>query len=171
MNARSRLISKLQRNTKFRAAYIRSKLNLLIPSQLRALRLKGQITQKQLADEAEMMQPRISAMERTGEIKFSLETLIRMAAAHKVGLQVRFVPFSELLQWENGYSQDNFDVVRLDEDERFLDPADPPAGQLEAGGAISNDLAVDQKKGPRSEDNTRAAAAGSGLQCGGIGGM
>jgi transcriptional regulator with XRE-family HTH domain len=156
----------LQEDVKFRAAYIRSKLNLLIPSQLRGLRLKGSITQKQLADEAEMKQPRISAMERPGEIKFSLETLIRMAAAHKVGLQVKFVPFSELLHWENNYRQDEFVVPRLEQDEAFLNP--------QAGNENSNQLAAGLRKGPQSERagaDSNTGTPGMGAQNQGLGGL
>ena len=177
MSDRSELIFKLQRDVKFRAAYIRSKLNLLIPSQLRGLRLKGKTTQKQLADEAEMKQPRISAMERPGEIKFSLETLIRMAAVHKVGLPVRFVPFSEMLHWENDYSQDTFVVTRLDEDTQFIDPVLAINAPLEMGAPTSNELAVDQRKEPQSaegatKNRSRAAAAGGmHVQYGSLGGI
>lgn len=170
MSARSELMSKLQQDVRLRAGYIRSKLNVLIPSQLRALRLKGNSTQQQLASEADMLQPRISAMERPGEVKFSLETLVRMAAAHKVGLQVKFVPFSEMLQWENGYSQDKFEVVRLDEDKRFLDPSPEIMPLLEEGRPSTNQLEVDRKKGPQSEKQN-GAAAGLELYRGGLGGM
>ena len=105
------------------AHYIRGKLNVLIPSQIRALRLKrDEMTQKELAELADMAQPRISAMERPGETTFNIDTLVRLAAAFKVGLRVEFVSFSEMLAWENSFSQDQFDVVAIDNDARFLDP-------------------------------------------------
>jgi transcriptional regulator with XRE-family HTH domain len=119
MNGKSDLINKLKRNRKTRESYLRAKLNINIPSQIRALRLRREMTQEGLAREAEMMQPRISAMERPGATKFNLDTLIRIAAAFKVGLIVKFVPFSEMLRWENGFSQDTFDVVTVDRDTAF----------------------------------------------------
>ena len=80
------------------------------------------MTQKQLAALADMAQPRISAMERPGETKFNIDTLVRLASAFKVALRVEFVPFSEMLAWENGFSQDRFDVLKLDNDIQFLAP-------------------------------------------------
>jgi transcriptional regulator with XRE-family HTH domain len=123
VSERSKRISRLLESAASRASYIRAKLNVLIPSQIRALRLKQKnMTQKQLAALANMAQPRISAMERPGETKFNIETLVRLAAAFKVGLKIEFVPFSEMLEWENCFSQDEFEVTRIDGDSAFLNP-------------------------------------------------
>ena len=122
MSERSELISKLIENKETRGAYIRAKLNVNIPSQIRALRQKREMTQGTLADEADMKQSRISAMERPGETKFNLETLIRLAAVLRVGLSVKFVSFSEMVKWSNEYSQDNFDVVKIENDPAFVAP-------------------------------------------------
>jgi transcriptional regulator with XRE-family HTH domain len=108
-----------------REGFIRAKLNHLIPSQIKALRLKQDWTQSKLAKESDMKQARISAIEKPGEVNFSLETLIRLAAAYRVALQVRFVPFSKLSKWEDEYSQDAFDVTRIEEDEEFSKPSNP----------------------------------------------
>jgi hypothetical protein len=78
------------------------------------------MTQEVLAREAEMKQPRVSAMERPGETQFNLDTLVRLAAAFKVGLIVRFSSYSEMLGWENEFSQDSFDVIGLENDTAFL---------------------------------------------------
>ena len=123
MNERSKIISKLKDSNKFRASYLRAKLNINIPSQIRALRRRRDMTQMALAEEADMKQSRISAMERPGQTKFNLETLIRLASALKVALIVKFVPYSELLDWENSFSQDKFRVATIDEDVFFLAPA------------------------------------------------
>lgn len=80
------------------------------------------MTQKQLAQLAKMAQPRISKMERPGEESFNIDTLIRLAAAFKLGLKVEFVPFSKMLAWENSYSQDVFDPAPIDQDIAFLNP-------------------------------------------------
>lgn len=122
MNERLKKIFKLRESKSYRAAYIRAKLNVLVPSQIRALRLKLFKTQTALAAQAEMKQSRISAMERPGAVQLNLETLIRLASAFKVGLVVKFVPFNEMLRWENRFSQDQFNVLTLDEDLAFLDP-------------------------------------------------
>jgi transcriptional regulator with XRE-family HTH domain len=106
-----------------REGFIRAKLNHLIPSQIKALRLRRDWTQNRLAEESDMKQARISAMEKPGEVNFSLETLIRLAAAYRVALQVRFVPFSKLSKWEGEYSQDEFEVTPIEKDEEFSNPS------------------------------------------------
>ena len=120
MSDKSEMISRLRGSKKYRGAYVRAKANANIPSQIRALRLRRGMTQEDLAREAEMKQPRISAMERPGETQFNLETLIRLATAFEVGLIVRFASYSEMLRWENEFTQDSFDVVDLEKDTAFL---------------------------------------------------
>jgi transcriptional regulator with XRE-family HTH domain len=120
---RSQLIEKLK-NWKYYEAYIRASINVNLPSQIRALRLKQEMTQKDLASEAQMKQPRISAMEKPGATRFNIETLVRLAVAFRVGLIVKFVPLSEMLAWENGFSQDSFNVVTFEEDSGILPAAE-----------------------------------------------
>src|SRR5271166_2744234 len=122
MEDRSEKISKLINNRRSRESYIRAKLNVLIPAQIKGLLLHWPMTQKELGEAAEMKQSRISAMERPGAVKFNLETLIRLASAFKVGMVVRFIPFSEMLRWENDFSQDEFDVLPIDADLDFIQP-------------------------------------------------
>jgi transcriptional regulator with XRE-family HTH domain len=118
----SQFIEKLD-DRKYREAYIRASINVNLPSQIRALRLNQEMTQKSLAGEARMKQPRISAMEKPGATRFNIETLVRLAVAFRVGLIVKFVPLSEMLAWENGFSQDSFNVVTFEQDRALLPAA------------------------------------------------
>jgi len=97
-----------------------------VPAQLRALRLKSENPampfQRDLARESEMQQSRISMFETPGAANITLDTISKIAAALKTGVIIRFVPFSEMLRWENSFSPDTFDVTRLDKDEAFLNP-------------------------------------------------
>ncbi len=100
-----------------------SKVGILVPSQIKALRLTSPTpTQKELAAEIGTHQSRISMLEQPGAANVTLETLAWIASVHKVGLLVKFVSHSEMLHWENSYSQDTFNVTRLDADEEFLNP-------------------------------------------------
>jgi transcriptional regulator with XRE-family HTH domain len=114
-NAKSQFIEKLE-DWKYREAYVRASINVNLPSQIRALRLRQGMTQKDLADASKMLQPRISAMEKPGAVKFNVETLVRVAAGLGVGLIVKFVSISEMLAWENGFCQDEFNAARFDHD-------------------------------------------------------
>jgi transcriptional regulator with XRE-family HTH domain len=161
MSERSNLINKLRTNWDSRAAYIRAKLDVLIPSQLRALRLRQPMTQAVLADEAGMKQSRISAMETPGKTNFNLETLVSLAATFRVGLVVKFVPFSGMLRWENEFSQDAFTVTRIDDDIQFLHPG---AKHFDVGEVIvmggPKIGAIGQVGNDIENDSYRIAAAG-----------
>jgi len=128
MSERLTRISKLRQSRVSRASYIRAKLSVLIPSQIRALRQKLFETQTALGKEAEMKQSRISAMERPGAVQFNIETLVRLASAFKIGLIIKFVPFSEMLRWENDFNQDTFNPVAIDDDAEFI--AEPDLGPI-----------------------------------------
>jgi len=124
MRDRSKRIYRLLTNQASRESYIRAKMEVLIPSQIKALRLKSEdfSTQADLGRAANMKQSSISRLESFGAANISIESLIRLAAAFRVGLMVKFVSFGEMLEWDNNYSQDEFSVVRLDDDSEFLDP-------------------------------------------------
>jgi transcriptional regulator with XRE-family HTH domain len=128
MSERLERIYKLLKNQKSRASYIRAKLVVLVPAQIRALRLKSKNPtmprQIDLAREAELHQSRISMFETPGAANVTLETLAKIAAGLRVGVIVKFVPFHEMLHWENCFSPDAFDVTpRLEQDELFLNPS------------------------------------------------
>ena len=71
-------------------------------------------------------------METPGTVNFNLETLVRIASALKVGLIVKFVSFSEMLEWENGFSQDEFNPVTIDNDAEFARQQTAPASRRES---------------------------------------
>jgi transcriptional regulator with XRE-family HTH domain len=139
VSERSEVISKLLSDIDVRTAYIRAKLGTLVPAQIRAVRLKSDMPrQLDLAKEAQLHQSRISMFETPGAANVTLETLSRLAAAFKVGLVVKFVPFSDMLQWENEFSQDTFNPTKIENDQAFIDPpvvaksqkVAPPAASL-----------------------------------------
>lgn len=141
MNERFKMISKLIKRRDTRESYIRSKLSVLLPSQIRSLRLRRGMKQAELGAEAIMKQGRISVLERIGEASFSIETLIKLASAFRVGLIVKFVPMSEMLAWENSFMPDEFDVAPIEKDQAFINyesvQAKSPAYQLSRTETVS----------------------------------
>lgn len=128
MGERLDRISKLLKSQKSRASYIRSKLAVLVPAQIRAARLKSgnppMPYQRDLAREAELHQSRISMFETPGAANITLDTLAKIAAGLRAGVIVKLVPFHEMLRWEDSFSPESFDVVpRLEQDRQFLSPA------------------------------------------------
>lgn len=135
------MISKLIKNRDTRESYVRSKLSVLLPAQIRSLRLRRGMKQAELGTEAEMKQGRISVLERIGEVSFSIETLIKLASAFRVGLVVKFVPMSEMLAWENAFMPDEFDVAPVERDEAFINygtvQAESPTYKLQCAETVS----------------------------------
>jgi transcriptional regulator with XRE-family HTH domain len=109
MNINSSLVAEL-REKEYRDAYVGSQIRMSLPLQIRELRKRREWTQPELAERAGMGQPRISELEKPGERRLTIETLLRLASAFDVGLQVRFVPFGELIDWSEGVDIDGFDV-------------------------------------------------------------
>jgi transcriptional regulator with XRE-family HTH domain len=138
MSERSKTVSRLLSDLDARVSYIRAKLTILVPSQIKALRLKsGMSRQSDLAREAGMHQSRISMFEMPGASNMTIDTLSRLAATFKTGLIIEFVPFSEMLEWENKFNQDLFDVVRIDKDADFIRAAGKPG---EGRGNLTDEL-------------------------------
>jgi transcriptional regulator with XRE-family HTH domain len=115
VNTQSSLAEQLK-NKEYRDAFVASQLRIGLPMQCRALRESRELTQPQLAEAAGMSQPRISEIERPGERKPNLDTLLRLASAFDVALQVRFVPFSKLIDDDDAIHFDSFYVEPFDED-------------------------------------------------------
>lgn len=150
MSERSDLISRLRNERDFRSSYLRAKLNVLIPAQIFVLRKRFFGTQEAFAEANAMKQSRVSAIETPGATNFNLETLIRVAATSKVGLIVKFVPFSEMLRWDNNFVQDEFNVIQIDEDVEFLTPSEEPteeAGELEHETSYGRPLVGERSSG------------------------
>jgi len=121
VSERSQLINKLKNSFSSRVAYTRATTSINVASQIKALRRRRKMTQEELSKLVSTGQPRISAMERPGEL-LTVDTLVKLASAFGVGLMVKFVPFSEMLNWENSYRQDSFDATSIEKDTEFLEP-------------------------------------------------
>jgi transcriptional regulator with XRE-family HTH domain len=129
--------------------------------------------QRDLAREAEVQQSRISMFETPGAANITLETLAKIAAALRVGVIVKFVPFHEMLRWENSFSPEAFNVSpRLESDEAFIHPEAIESEQLVAASTADGNntaqsyeernetRASNAKRPPTKELIAQGAAAG-----------
>ena len=114
LNIHSSLILELKDKT-YRDAYVAAQIQIGLPMQIRALRKSRGLSQPELAKLAKMAQSRISEIETPGERKLNLETLLRLAAAFDVGLQVRFVSFEQLIDDDDRVDLDGFSIQTFDE--------------------------------------------------------
>jgi transcriptional regulator with XRE-family HTH domain len=137
------MISKLSeklKDTEYRKAFVASQINIGIPFQVRALLKARGWTQDELAERSGMLQPRISAILKPGKTRPNIETLRRLANAFDCGLLVRFAPFSELLNWSEQFSPDNFRVPSFTEDFAAGDP------ELEDPATVPQNAAVECRR-------------------------
>jgi len=102
LNSRPAVVQRLRRGKTTRQHFVESNLAKAIAHQLRATRDKLGWSQERLAREVGMNQNAISRLESPEYGKQTLTTLKRLSAAMDVALIVRFVPFSELIDWVSG---------------------------------------------------------------------
>lgn len=101
-NSKRSLVERLRRGKKTRARLIESNLAETIAFQIRATRNARGMTQADLAREAGMAQNNIARMESEAYGKHSITSLKRIAEAFDVALDVRFVPYSQYIDWLSG---------------------------------------------------------------------
>jgi transcriptional regulator with XRE-family HTH domain len=102
LNSRGSLIARLKRGKRVRQQFVESNLSKGIAHQIRATRDKAGWSQERLAKEVGMNQNAISRLESSDYGRPTITTLKRVAASLDVGLVVRFVPFSEMIDWVSG---------------------------------------------------------------------
>lgn len=101
----------------FREAFNLENVYTTICFQLRALREQREMTQGKLGKAAHMAPERISILEDpNAESKPTLNTLLRLAGALDVGLDVRFVPFSKVLMHSVNTDFQELGVISFDDE-------------------------------------------------------
>jgi transcriptional regulator with XRE-family HTH domain len=105
------------KDREFREAFKLENVYTGICFQIRALREQRTKSQKELGKLARMAQERISILEDpNAETKPTLTTLLRLADALDVGLDVRFVPFSTVLDRSVNTDMKELEVQSFDKE-------------------------------------------------------
>lgn len=134
------------KDPEYRRAFVASLINVGLPFQIRALLKSRQgWTQATLSERTGMMQPRVSGLMTPGRTRPNIETLRRVAEAFDCGLMVRFVPFSELARWSEGFDPESFSVPCFENDAGFIDrkgPSSATTRQAETAAATGTDAAT-----------------------------
>jgi len=118
---RDQIASSLQ-DKEYRDLFTIEGVDTGIPFQIRAMRQVRGWSQEELAARMGLTQEGISRLENPDYGRFSLKTLKRLASAFDVGLAVRFVPFSHLVDWAVNFSPDDLAVPDYEHDAQ-LHPA------------------------------------------------
>jgi transcriptional regulator with XRE-family HTH domain len=87
------------KDREYREAFNLENVYASVCGQMRNIREQQELSQLELGRKAKMAQERISILEDpNAETKPTLNTLLRIAGALDVGLEVRFIPFSRVLE-------------------------------------------------------------------------
>ena len=107
-------------NPEYRQEFLRSALTSWVVTQLRALRRQRKWTQADLAERAGIPQSGVARAESEDYGSWSTNTLVSLANAFDVALEIRFVPWPEYMRRladtspekmeVSGFSEDQFDV-------------------------------------------------------------
>ena len=93
---REQLIRKFSDKT-YRDSFIAEHIYSRLPLKIRALRETRGLSQKNLGERIGVAQTWVSKLEDPNYGKLTLSTLLRLASAFDVGLEIDFVPFSKVL--------------------------------------------------------------------------
>lgn len=101
LNHKERLLEQLK-NADYRRGFIEGHAKDTIAFQLRTLRKAMEWEQRDVAERLgnAKLQPMISRYENPDYGRYSISTLLELAAVFDVALVVRFAPFSELVGWD-----------------------------------------------------------------------
>jgi transcriptional regulator with XRE-family HTH domain len=100
----------------YRDSYVGAQIRIGVPFQVRALRTSRGWSQGELAQRAQMAQPRISEIEKPGERSLNIDTLLRLASAFDCAVAVSFVPFSQLVVSSESFDPGSFEVPTFQEE-------------------------------------------------------
>jgi transcriptional regulator with XRE-family HTH domain len=116
MSAISKRIVREMRDKEFRDEYVASRVKRWIATQIRSMRTQKDRgwSQKQLAERLGTAQSNVSRFESPDYGQFTLQTLLDMAAAFDVALQVRFVDHITFLIGTSDLSPDRLEVRGYD---------------------------------------------------------
>jgi transcriptional regulator with XRE-family HTH domain len=103
LTSKNGLLQRIRRSKKTRSQLVASNLSEGIAFQIRATRDKQKKSQTDLAREAGMTANNLSRLESPDYGKQTISSLKRIADALDVALVVRFVPFSQYIDWLSGW--------------------------------------------------------------------
>jgi transcriptional regulator with XRE-family HTH domain len=125
----------------YRHQFVEEGINVGIAFQIRALRTRQGLTQKRLADKLTTgQQPAVSSWENPNYGNYTLKTLKDLAKAFDVGLLVRFVPFSELVDRTARLTHDAIAPPSFGEEQKAQMPLPDGASETPTNKDIANFL-------------------------------
>ncbi|MFC1845792.1 helix-turn-helix transcriptional regulator [Chloroflexota bacterium] len=116
-NKREQIWKSLE-DREYRHQYVEEEINVGIAFQIRSIRNRKNLTQSDLANLLDIRQPLVSSWEDPNYGKYTLKTLKELAKAFDVGLLVKFVPFSSIVDWTADLKPENIAPSSFEEEQR-----------------------------------------------------
>ena len=162
MNDLAVILKQTFKDKDYRHGYVDDFLNAYIATQIKVLREQRGWSQKELADHAGMMQPRISVLENVNYSSWSIKILRKIAEAFDLTLCVSFENFGSRLEDIEKFSRNNLERCFFDDDPYFKESTIKEPALVSAAAAImwrSHQPAYNQAVGQEISLGTTAAAA------------
>ncbi len=116
MNSAREQLREEFRHKEYRDSFVAEHIFGRLPLKILALREARGLSQKELGDKIGVAQTWVSKLEDPNYGKLTLSTLLRIASAFDVGIEVDFVPFSKVLDDALGLSPESWKVASFAED-------------------------------------------------------
>jgi transcriptional regulator with XRE-family HTH domain len=121
------LLVNLDSDPDYRSAFVEEKIRSGLAAQIKTIREKMAMNQKDFASLLGRSQSWVSRLEDPNEPVPTIPTLLTVANKLDIGLKVCFVPFSELIDDLIGLSPDRLNVPKFRDDRRLFPRRGPQA--------------------------------------------
>ena len=159
-SARNDLIKNFQESREYREAFVEEGVYATVAFQISTIREQRGFSQRRLGRAVDMAQERISILEDpNAETKPTLNTLLRLAAGFDCGLDVRFIPYSRVLDNSFNNSPEALSVPSFEEEVAQIEDINRLALLVERNcallGASANNKSVSIDSSARFANGTR----------------
>jgi transcriptional regulator with XRE-family HTH domain len=120
-SARRELFEKFKESKEYRDAFIAEHIYTRLPLKIRGLREQRGWSQKELGEKVGMAQAWVSKLEDPSYGKYTIATLLRLASAFDVGLDIDFKLFSKILDKALRLTPESFEVASFADDPGFME--------------------------------------------------
>jgi len=130
MKDSTRKIKKAFSDKDYRHGYVDEFLNAWIATQIKVLRQQRSWSQQELADRANMLQPRISTMENVNYSSWSIKILRKLAEAFDLSLSVSFESFGSRVGDIDKFSREYLERCSFEDDPYFKEKGLVPLSDI-----------------------------------------
>jgi len=117
---RRQFYEKFKEDKEYRDLFIAEHIYTRLPLKIRRLREQRRMSQKELGEKVGMAQAWVSKLEDPSYGKYTIATLLRLASAFDVGLDIDFKTFSEILDKALTLTPESFEVASFADDTGFI---------------------------------------------------